>query len=106
MSIQFENYSKKLEPREIRGIKQNWYRWRVFVNEPDEILDKIEYVDYLLHPSFPGPNRRVGQERRNSRFYLESEGYAGFYIDITVKFKDGTEEETGYTLDIQKPWLE
>lgn len=106
MPINFNNYAKKLPRRLIRGTKQNWYRWRVFVNEPDEILNEIEYVDYLLHPSFPGPNRRVGQERKNSKFYLESEGYAGFDMYITVKFKDGTEEETEYFLDINKPWPE
>lgn len=104
MNISFDNYAKKIDSREIRGATYDWYKWRVFVNAPDDVLDNIEYVEYLLHPTFPRPNRRINY--RPSKFALELEGWGSFGMSITIRFKDGTEKEYSYYLDLSKPWPE
>src|SRR5574341_547764 len=98
MKLSFNNYAKKIGSREVRGTSYDWYKWRVFVDAPDDILDKIEYIDYLLHPTFPLPNRRV--KHKQSKFALELEGWGSFSIAITVVFKDSIVEKYDYYLDL------
>lgn len=104
MKISFNNYAKKIGSREIRGVNYGWYRWRIFADAPDDVLDNIEYIDYLLHPTFPLPNRRI--KYRQSKFALELEGWGSFSMHITVVFKDDKVEDYDYFLDLGKPWPE
>jgi len=104
MNISFDNYAKKIGSREIRGKTYDWYKWRVFVVAHDDVLNDIEYVEYLLHPTFPRPNRRTNIKA--NKFKLELEGWGSFNINITVRFKNGTEKEYNYFLDLTKPWKE
>jgi len=106
MTISFNNYAKKIGTREIGESKFDWYKWCAFVVAPEDDLDKIEYVDYLLDPSFPHPNRRVKKDRRKYNFSLKSEGWGNFGMQITIKFKDGTEQDYYYYLDLNKDWPE
>lgn len=98
MKIRFNNYAKKV------GEKgdHNWYQWRVFVDEEDKVLNRIEHVQYLLHQTFPNP-LRISDDRK-SKFALESSGWGSFTIYITVRFKDGTETDEEYFLDLKKEW--
>lgn len=102
MEIKFNNYARKIGNRWIRDVNYTWYSWRVFVDASDDVLDTIEYVEYLLDPSFPSPNRRV--DKRVPKFALESRGWGSFMMGITVRFKNGTEEKYSYYLDLSKPW--
>ena len=99
MTIHFNNYAKKI------GRKENsdWYQWKVFVDEEDDVLDQIKNVQYLLHPTFPNPLRLT--DDRASKFALESSGWGSFIMYITVRFKKGNEEETQYFLDLGKEAL-
>jgi transcription initiation factor IIF auxiliary subunit len=96
--MKFDNYAKMVGKKG----EYNWYRWKIFVDEDDEVLDKIESVEYLLHETFPNPNRII--ENRDSKFALETAGWGEFTIFITVRFKDGREEEFTYWLDLSKGW--
>lgn len=98
MTIHFDNYAKKVG----RRGDHDWYQWRVFVDENDNVLNKIEHVQYLLHRTFPNP-LRISDDRK-SKFALESSGWGSFTVYITVRFKDGTEEEERYFLDLSKEW--
>lgn len=103
--IQFNNFARKIGEQEIRkGVILDNYKWRVFIDEPDKVLDKIEYVEYLLHYTFSPPHRRIND--RKSKFALDEEGYGSFVIDIKVKFKNGTEGSYTYFLDLSKQWPE
>lgn len=104
MTLHFKNYTKKIGTKEIRGSTYNWYKWRVFVDEDDDILQNIDYVEYQLHHTFVAPNRRVGKERRPSKFYLEGEGYGSFNINIIVGYEDGKIEEYQHFLDVSEKW--
>lgn len=100
MTIRFNNYAK---PDKKKG-KLDYFRWKVFVDEDEQTLDEIGSVEYLLHPTFPKPHQvRANKE---SKFALETSGWGGFYIWITVTFKDGRKENYKYLLDLSKSWPE
>ena len=86
------------------GMKHNsdWYEWIVYVDEDESVLNQIEAVEYLLHPTFPNPLRR--RKNASEKFALKSAGWGEFYIKITVFFKNGSRLETIYYLDLSKSW--
>lgn len=96
--IKFNNFAK------IDQIfsDRRYYKWRVFVDEPDQVLNKISEVQYLLHPTFPEPL----QVRTNpdDKFAVEASGWGEFNIQITVKYKDKSTVEKSYHLDFNKKW--
>jgi transcription initiation factor IIF auxiliary subunit len=98
MSINFNNRAKYKET--VRGYE--YYDWDVFVDEPEDVLEKIDYVVYYLHETFPDPVRTVAETK--SAFALKSRGWGEFSIKIEVHFKDGNIENTKYWLDLSKPW--
>lgn len=65
----------------------DWWSWSVWLDGPDEQLDQVEAVRYVLHPTFPKPVRKV--KDRASRFKLESSGWGEFSIAADVQMKNG-----------------
>ena len=98
MTVRFNNYAKKVG----RRGDYDWYRWRVFVDEDDKVLNRIKHVQYLLHRTFANP-LRISDDKK-SKFALESSGWGSFTMYVTVRFNDGTEEEEQYFLDLRKEW--
>jgi len=96
--IKLDNYAKKTRKR--KGLER--FKWKVFVDEDKETLEKIDYVEYLLHPTFPNPRRIVSN--RESRFALRSSGWGQFTVRARVHFKDGTIEAAQHFLDLSKRW--
>jgi hypothetical protein len=68
-------------------VGRDWWRWWVWLEGPDEVLDRVESVRYALHPTFPNPVRLVTD--RASKFRLESSGWGEFSLAATVTMKDG-----------------
>lgn len=79
-----------------------YYRWRVFVDESKSVLEDIEAVQYLLHPTFPDPLRI--RTSKGEQFGLETTGWGEFTLSITVQYRDGTESKAFYRLDLSKDW--
>lgn len=103
--IKVNNYAKKIGERGYeRGHGYDWYKWRVFVDEDETTLNEIDYVEYLLHKTFPNPRRIV--KDRETKFALESEGWGEFYIFITIFLKNGKTKEQRYWLSFDKQWSE
>lgn len=98
--VQLSNYARKVGKKG----RYEWYDWEVFVDEDEETLNKIEHVEYLLHPTFPFP-RRV-EHNKQSKFALKTRGWGEFTIKATIFFKDGSKERVSYELDFQKQWPE
>jgi hypothetical protein len=94
----FNNYAKSIGQKYGRA----YYQWRVFVDEPRSVLDTIQEVEYVLHPTFPEPLQV--STNRDTAFELINEGWGQFTILITVHFTDGTQIKTSYDLDLQKAW--
>ncbi|MBI1928895.1 AAA family ATPase [Candidatus Poribacteria bacterium] len=98
MKFKFNNYSRLVGQRD----EYQWYQSKVFMDEPDEALNKVDSVQYQLPPSFPTPIHLIRD--RNSRFAVEFSGWGEFVIFIVIYLKDGTVEHTEYKLDSTKPW--
>jgi len=80
---------------------EDWWKWRIWVEGPDEELDKIDYVVYRLHSTFPNPVRTVGD--RKSKFELATAGWGEFRIYAKVAFKTGDILNLDHDLVLKKP---
>jgi len=96
--LKFNNYAR--DAGEING--QKYYEWRVFVDEPDSVLQNVKEVQYVLHPTFPQPFQ-VSKDVA-SQFELVTSGWGQFTILITVVYQDGSREKSSYYLDLSKGW--
>ena len=96
--IRFNNYAKAIDT--VGG--RTYYKWRVFVDEPDQVLNRIAEVQYLLHPTFPQPLQV--RTNPNDKFALEATGWGQFLIQITIKYKNRSTVRTSYNLDLKKGW--
>ena len=89
------------ESRNVLGHGElEWYRWRVWVDEPREKLDEIKSVEYLLHPTFPVP-KKVATDREH-QFELIGSGWGQFWIAATIIFNNFQEETVRHYLDFNK----
>ncbi len=96
--FKFNNYSRR-----IGGSgEHDTYEWKLFMDESDEKLDRVNCVEYRLHETFPNPIRFV--KDRTSRFALSLAGWGNFIVYITIYLNDGTEILDKYDLDLRKPW--
>ncbi len=96
--IRFNNYAKKT--RTLYG--KTYYKWRVFVDEPDQVLNTIAEVQYLLDPTFPEPLQV--RTNPNDKFAVEATGWGQFLIQISIKYTDQSTVRTDYYLDFTKGW--
>jgi transcription initiation factor IIF auxiliary subunit len=78
----------------------DWHEWCVFVDEKKDIIDKIEFVEYFLHPTFPNRHRII--DDKLSKFALYSSGWGAFTIKINVKLKIGDIIETTHFLNLYR----
>jgi hypothetical protein len=97
-ALKFNNYARPIGNKYDRPF----YEWRVFVDEPPAILNTIQQVDYVLHPTFPEPFRR--SQDRTKNFELIASGWGQFTILITVHYTNGREAKASYPLDFTKQW--
>jgi|SRR5215472_12292459 len=82
-------------------VGKDWWKWSVKLQGPQADLDKVDYVEYTLHPTFPEPVRLINN--RSSNFELKAEGWGTFPIHANVVFKDGTEEQLESELELYYP---
>jgi len=70
--------------------------WSVWIDGPDAVLDQVESVEWVLHPTFPDPVVLVTQ--RQSKFRLSQNGWGEFEINANVKAKDGRRQHLTHQL--------
>jgi hypothetical protein len=73
---------------EQAGKNVDYYRWSVEIVADEDILDKIDYVQYELHETFAEPIQIV--RARKTNFRLRGAGWGTFPVKIAVYFQDGT----------------
>jgi len=76
----------------------NWWKWAVWIEGPDEALDRIDFVEWTLHPTFPHPVRKIRD--RASKFRLETGGWGGFGILARVRLRDGQQIKLHHHLEL------
>jgi transcription initiation factor IIF auxiliary subunit len=79
----------------------DYWKWWVWLEGPDEELDRVETVVYHLHPTFRNPVRAVTD--RASKFLLETAGWGVFKLRATLHRKDGTREQLSHELELRYP---
>jgi hypothetical protein len=78
---------------------KDWWQWAVWLDGSSKELDKISYVVYTLHPTFPTPVRRV--DNRKEKFRLDSAGWGEFEIYLDIVYKDGQTRKRKHWLKLE-----
>jgi len=76
------------------------WNWSVWVEGAADILDKINYVIYTLHPSYSVNERKVTD--RQTKFRLDEEAWAPFTIYVRVLLKNDSTIDLEYELKLTK----
>jgi transcription initiation factor IIF auxiliary subunit len=73
--------------------------WTIFIKAEKPVLDKIQCVEYTLHPSFPNPIRKVCSAGIPAQaFALSSNGWGTFAIKVRVLYRDNSVQQLQYNL--------
>lgn len=66
---------------------KGWWDWKVWIDASDAELNKINFVEYTLHSTFPNRVRLV--QDRSTNFRLEAGGWGEFMIYAKVHITSG-----------------
>ena len=77
------------------------WRWSVWLNGPQEELDTIDHVLYVLHSTFHDPVRYVSD--RTTNFRLDTAGWGAFTVHAKVMHRDGRETPLAHELVLLYP---
>jgi hypothetical protein len=86
---------------EATPISGDWWFWKVWLDGPEETLDQVDSVKYLLHPTFPNPIRIV--VNRQSKFELSARGWGEFAITAYVSTKTGETISLEHWIEFRQP---
>jgi transcription initiation factor IIF auxiliary subunit len=78
---------------------QDRWEWTIFIEADQEVLSRIQCVEYTLHETFPDPVRTVCSA--GNKFALSSNGWGTFTIKIRVILRDGTQKTLTHDLKFQ-----
>ncbi len=74
-------------------VGDNKWDWRIFVEAPLEVIDKIECVEYNLHPTFSTRFWKICRDNEIKTKYPFSpptfRGWGTFNVPVRILFKDG-----------------
>lgn len=85
-----------------RGISEGnqWWDWEVFLDDNGSgELSKVNYVEYILHPTFPHPVRKISV--RQGGFVLKSAGYGTFMLQAFVYTYDGKKKTLTHVIKLE-----
>ena len=87
-------------------IRNNWnykgedrWDWEAFIDDNGSgELDNINFVEYVLQPTFPNPIRKVND--RNNQFRLKTNGWGTFLLKAFAHKNDGTKEKLEHRIEL------
>lgn len=79
----------------------DWWKWWIWIDAPEEKLNAVDHVVYTLHPTFVNPVRII--DDRRSKFKLQSEGWGVFTIYARIYLKNNTEVAIEHDLHLEYP---
>lgn len=66
---------------------------------PEDVLKKIQYVEYKLQPTFRNPVRIINQRGSGPyAFPSSTSGWGIFTVNVKVYYKDGTYQRLAHSL--------
>ncbi len=81
------------------GLKGGWWKWEAFLDdEGSGDLDKVEHVEYVLHPTFSNPVRTISD--RESNFALRTQGWGTFPLTAFVYTRDGQKQKLVHEIEL------
>ena len=90
----------RIQYKQRRGERRHFHV-AVFVDEPQERLDRIRMVEYRLHDTFKEPLRQT--DTRENRFEESFFTWGKFTIEVTVLYRDMEVEKYRFYLDYSLP---
>ena len=86
-----------------RRVTDGFWDWTVYLRGSDDILQRVEFVEYTLHETFPDPVRIVKERGVGPyAFALSTSGWGTFTIRIRITYKDGTYQRISYQLSFDE----
>ena len=80
---------------------KDWWDWEAFLDDQGSgELSNVEYVEYILHPTFPEPVRKI-RDKKNG-FRLKTGGWGVFSLKAFVHTKDGKKYKLEHFLTLQQ----
>src|SRR5437870_1650121 len=92
-SLKIEQNAKYEDP--------DWWDWSVWVDGPEHELNRINFVEYTLHPTFREPVRIVSTSE--NKFSLSTSGWGTFPIYARIHKKDGSVVRLRHQLQLKYP---
>lgn len=80
-------YSSWRTPKWDAQFGQDVYRFDVVVEAPEDVLDRIEYVEYRLPPAWPATSSPRRVDDRQTKFKLKELAWADLAVRAVVVFK-------------------
>jgi transcription initiation factor IIF auxiliary subunit len=71
--------------------------WSAYITGND--VDKVGYVEYILHPTFTKPVVKITDP--TDGFRLETDGWGTFELRAIAHFKDGTQQLLRHELRLE-----
>jgi transcription initiation factor IIF auxiliary subunit len=85
-----------------RGTSENydWWDWEAFLDNDISKQSNVDYVEYVLHPTFPNPVRKITDSKDG--FVIKVTGYGSFMLKVFVHTKDGKMEKYTHVLKLEQ----
>ena len=90
--------------QDFEYLGSDQWKWSVWLGGADRELDEVKFVEYILHPTFPNPIRKVTD--RSSRFRLETQGWGVFQLTANVRMNDASVRTLTHMLELAYPDVE
>ncbi len=84
-----------------KGIQEgsDWWDWEAFLDDSGSgELSNVDYVEYILHPTFPHPIKKITNPQGG--FVLNATGYGIFLLKAFVYTKDGKQMKLTHELEL------
>lgn len=87
--------------QDYQYMGDDYWSWRIWVDATPEALNNINYVTYILHPSFTPPIKDV--KDRSTAFMLKATGWGTFTIGIKLNLNNGKDIQLEHELLLEYP---
>lgn len=79
----------------------NRWDWEAFIDDDGSgELEDVDYVEYVLHPTFPNPIRKVKDP--NNKFELKTNGWGTFNLKAFAVKNDGSKVKMEHVIELSK----
>jgi len=73
--------------QESEQLKENWWRWAIWLDGTPAEMDSTTSVKWILHPTFPQPIRVISDSK--TKFRLDGTGWGEFTVNAEINLTSG-----------------